>query len=351
MGSPLEKSIISIAPKQEKIRNNSSSSYSSGSVKFSPPREEMETETEILQINYTYDLNKAFENYPNSCFNSGDISQNPSTWIVDSRATSHMCNDPNLFQKMSYRENLGWVKIADGKGYSIKATGTISLSIKHGSEFLLLVLHNVNFVPEFDTNLISVKKLTEQGMSITFSKHGCHAQTHKKVFELAKYKTSGYVLNEFNGHHEARPCIHEWHNRMAHKNLESIKKNKETLGLKINKCTCTDECIPCMQGKLTALPFPKQAEKPSKCLDIVVSDVGEMPVKSLGKSKYFITFTDIFSEFLYEDSEGETTEASPGERIVLKLRPTEYPDQIISDPDREIVEKLITKLCTKAKMK
>lgn len=208
-----------------------------------------------------------------------------------------MCNDHNLFQKINHSENLGWVKIADGKNYSIKATGTVSLSVRHDSEIILLVLHNVNYVPQFDTNLISVRELTKKGMSITFSENGCHALTNGTVIELAKYATSGYVLNEFKSSHEARPCIHEWHNRMAHKNIKAILQSKTTLGLKITKCACTNECIPCLQGKLPALPFPKLAEKPNKCLDIVVSDVGQMPVESLGKSRYFITFTDVFSDY------------------------------------------------------
>lgn len=85
---------------------------------------------------------------------------------------------------------------------------------------------------------------------------------------------------------------------MAHKNLANIKYNKDKLGLTINKCTCSNDCIPCIKGKLTALPFPKHADKPNKCLELVVSDVcGPMPVQSLGKSRYFITFIDVFSDY------------------------------------------------------
>lgn len=278
---------------------DSSSSYSSGSVKLSPNAQVSDDVLDLQCNTESYDdLNKNTEMYSETSFIVRKAHSKLNTWIVDSGATSHMCNNYNLFQNLKYDDNLGYVKIADGKNYSIKGIGTVSLWLKHGNDAILFKLDNVHYIPQFDTNLISVKKLTDQGMSITFDKLGCHAMLDSTSIELAKYLQCGYILNETNNSQNARPCIHEWHKRMAHRNITNIRQNKEKLGLSIAKCTCGDDCIPCIQGKLTAIPFPKQAQKPDNCLDIVVSDVcGPMSVQSLGKSKYFITFIDIFSDY------------------------------------------------------
>lgn len=87
------------------------------------------------------------------------------------------------------------------------------------------------------------------------------------------------------------------HKRFAHRNIAAIRRLKQ-YGLPIEKCSCTDECIPCIEGKQTALPFPKHSDKPDNCLDVVVSDLcGPMPTETLGKSLYFITFTDAHSDY------------------------------------------------------
>lgn len=314
LGSPIDKKKIEIFSKDpnplKRKRKNSSSSYSSGSIRISPSNINLElkqndsnfSDDNTLEIqcnNDIYeDLNKINELYSDFCFTASVKQFQKHPWIVDSGATSHMCSDQNLFQNLKYDDDLGFVRIADGKNYPIKGIGTINLWLKHNNDPILFKLDNVNFVPQFDTNLISVNKLTKQGMSITFDKLGCHAVINETYIELATYLRNGYILNESQDLHVARPCIHEWHKRMAHKNIANIKYNKNRLGLSISKCTCIDDCIPCIQGKLTALPFPKHAQKPTNSLEVVVSDVcGQMPVQSLGKSKYFITFVDIFSDY------------------------------------------------------
>lgn len=94
----------------------------------------------------------------------------------------------------------------------------------------------------------------------------------------------------------ASPCVHEWHRRLAHRNLRDIKHLSE-FGLTITRCNCSDQCDSCMKGKSTALPFPDSI-KPDSALDIIVSDVcGPFNTQSIGGSRYFLTITDVFSDY------------------------------------------------------
>lgn len=96
--------------------------------------------------------------------------------------------------------------------------------------------------------------------------------------------------------HTASVCIHEWHRRFAHRNLRDIK-NLKNFGLEIIKCTCQDQCDACMRGKSTEFPF-EHSLKPEKRLEIIVSDLcGPLRIKSVGGSSFFLTLTDVFSDY------------------------------------------------------
>ena len=58
-------------------------------------------------------------------------------------------------------------------------------------------------------------------------------------------------------------------------------------------------CETCQFGKQARNPFPKEAVRSQKVLEIVHSDVcGSMPVNSVGGNKYFVTFTDDCTRYL-----------------------------------------------------
>lgn len=69
----------------------------------------------------------------------------------------------------------------------------------------------------------------------------------------------------------------------------------------MKSCKCSDICDACVKGKMSRFPkrfpFPKVATKKENPLNCVVSDICEKPIESIGKSRYFITFTDLFSGY------------------------------------------------------
>ncbi|KAL0280832.1 UNVERIFIED_CONTAM: hypothetical protein PYX00_002008 [Menopon gallinae] len=70
-------------------------------------------------------------------------------------------------------------------------------------------------------------------------------------------------------------------------------KHANENGVRIKKIEENTNCDICIRGKLCRSPFVKDTASKAKLLEIIHSDVcGPMKTESLGKSKYFVTFTD-----------------------------------------------------------
>lgn len=105
-------------------------------------------------------------------------------WIVDSGASTHMCHDISKFQQF-ISAHLGMIRIADGSNIPIQGKGTVILQVQNGEALYTVTLENVAFVPELDTNLISVKKLVKAGNTVSFEGQSCYLNSFDCRIHLA----------------------------------------------------------------------------------------------------------------------------------------------------------------------
>jgi hypothetical protein len=214
---------------------------------------------------------------------------------VDSGASIHMAHNKCLFQSFTESHG-GKVKIADGNFIKIEDYGTVKVMIETPSEPIALVLKQVAYVPMLHVNLMSVTKLDKDNFATLFEEGKCQIKIHNEFVQLAIFKDNNYVVTE-EFFQSAHLCIHDWHRRLAHRNLRDIKHLSE-FGLKFTRCSCLSQCDACMKEKSADLSFPKESQKPEKPLDIIVADVcGAMRVISHGGSNYFLTLTDLHSDY------------------------------------------------------
>lgn len=163
-------------------------------------------------------------------------------------------------------------------------------------------LSDVKFVPGLDTNLISVKSLLNKSFIVEFEENSCYLRkAQQKRFLIGTFDGSLFKLRQFEKCYVAsqmkQNCVHEWHKRLAHRNLFDIRKMKRQ-GLQIRECSCTDVCEACIVGKMSRKSFPKIASPVQKVLDVVVTDVcGPFQVESIGHKRYFVTFIDLHSKY------------------------------------------------------
>ena len=95
-----------------------------------------------------------------------------------------------------------------------------------------------------------------------------------------------------------------WHQRLGHLNessLQKLAKLKMADGFDYDPRRNIGFCRSCVEGKIHRQPFPREgARRSTKPLGLVHSDVcGELSVRSLGGAKYFLTFVDDNSRYVW----------------------------------------------------
>jgi hypothetical protein len=94
-----------------------------------------------------------------------------------------------------------------------------------------------------------------------------------------------------------------WHRRLAHHHLEGVKKllkKKLVTGMTLESSTAPDPiCEPCLAGKIHANPFPPSEWRASCPLELVHSDVHQVPYPSFSGFRYWVTFIDDYSRYQF----------------------------------------------------
>ena len=114
-------------------------------------------------------------------------------WIMDSGATSHMCNNRELFTSITPHN--GRVTTA-GEATSAIGIGTISVRCELEDETCVLDLTNVLHVPSLPINLISLSKMNHT--SYLSTKHGFVMKDRTSSEEVLKCRSVDelFVLNQ-----------------------------------------------------------------------------------------------------------------------------------------------------------
>ena len=90
-----------------------------------------------------------------------------STWIADSGASRHVCNNRDLFQELEPHSSV--INTATGQPASIEGIGTIMMSSHVNGQTISISMSNVLFVPSFKCNLISLSELEKKGYRVVIS--------------------------------------------------------------------------------------------------------------------------------------------------------------------------------------
>ena len=82
------------------------------------------------------------------------LSASPMSWIIDSRAMAHMTGTPSIQNSYHPDPSIADVHIVDGRPCHVKGSGITRATST-------LPLHNVLYVPDFPTNLLSISAITK----------------------------------------------------------------------------------------------------------------------------------------------------------------------------------------------
>ena len=231
------------------------------------------------------------------------------SWIVDSGATCHMCNDRSLLVNLRPLSIPQEVTLGDGSSLEGPAEGTVKLdAILPSGNTQKCSLENVLFVPKLSYSLLSVSKASECGKTMKFNKSGCQIlnQRGKTVASATrvgnlyylKYQNKGQDINIVKTCNEML-----WHRRYGHlgeQNLKSLVNDQLVSDFDYNVLNNIGFCESCVGGKQHRTPFDSSERHTVDLLELVHSDVcGKISETLIGGAQYFLTFTDDKSRYYW----------------------------------------------------
>lgn len=226
-------------------------------------------------------------------------------WFFDSGATKHMTNEINFFTALNtnYKSTVRVANKGTSQVYGI-GSGKLQCVNSKGEESCLELI-DVLYVPDFNSNLISMSMLDKKDYSATIQ-HGL-----MKIFKNSREVAVG---DANNGMYELRlpqkalvaggshndNCIHQWHKRLAHRDPEAIKRletEELATGIHIQNCNISSRCESCIKGKMPRTSFPKHSiHLTTAPRQLVHTNLcGPISTKTAGGKRYIITLIDDFS--------------------------------------------------------
>ena len=228
------------------------------------------------------------------------------SWIIDSGATSHMCCDRAFFNELKQSTGVS-ITLTDGNETVVKGVGSGHLHYydENGDRRKITLNDVYYYVPELESNLISVGKLVNKGAKVTFDKiRGCVVECDGILATVSEEKYGLYQLKSSMKRsmkvvHHTKDCIHSWHRKLGHRAIQRIAREGLAKGISIKKCEIVQTCECCVEGKIARKPFPPNTERQStRVLDLAHTDIcGPINTATSGGSRYFLTMIDDFSRY------------------------------------------------------
>ena len=228
-------------------------------------------------------------------------------FIVDTGCTDHMVNNRGCFSEfVSCDES---VKSPDGSLTNVVGKGTVKCKMNDvNGEEVEVELKDVLCVPQYQSNLLSVRTSTERNVKFSFTADAAAIEFADGTRVRACTREGLYILNvrfqeaqilaagcTSRVQKSASNEFETWHKRLGHLNKEDVLASVPECKIQGEQSTCET----CVLGKQSRVPVPKVSDSRSeKALERVVTDVlGPLDTPSLNGHRWVVTFIDEFSRY------------------------------------------------------
>ena len=211
-------------------------------------------------------------------------------WIVDTGAKDHMTTFLDGLVDVKQAPSNSVINLPNGGVAAITHIG--NLTLQNG-----LLLKNVLYVPTFNHNLLSIRKLAQDnGCYATFTPTKCIILSNVGNSILAtgvidnglycfvdplQSRSNVAVYNDFS----------LWHKRLGHVSKTTMQNMPKFKHLSTD--SAAQVCITCPLAKFTKLPYHQSTSHASKTFDLVHLDIwGPYKVCTRGNFRYFLTLVD-----------------------------------------------------------
>ena len=247
-------------------------------------------------------------------------------WTADSGASRHMTPRKDWIYNLVPDRRL--IKVADGRCIYSAGVGYVELSpIPKGVRGPAFRLSDVLYVPDLNANLISTNHLSQyQGFRINTYDSTTEFRLNNRIVFTGTIRSNNLAYLDVDTHrfetaaHTFSQVVpaspQRWHQRWAHAGadlLKELRSSEAVKGFKVAKGPEVDAlCEPCIEGKLHRAPHTTTAERATKPLERVSTDVhGPLPTRSRVGNQYWIVFVCQYSGLAavyFMREKGEATE-------------------------------------------
>jgi hypothetical protein len=120
-----------------------------------------------------------------------------------------------------------------------------------------------------------------------------HNKVERGIYPL-KFSTSKKVMCLTKVSYE------RWHSRLGHPSPSIVQRVLSSNNLPVlGKFSSDLVCDVCQKGKMHQLPYPKSSSVSKFPLELVFLDVWGSTPKSVRRFKYYVSFIDDFSKFMW----------------------------------------------------
>ena len=229
--------------------------------------------------------------------------QHAHDWICDTAATSHMTPHRGYF--IEYRPYRTPIRVAQGALVFSEGVGTILFSNHDGTS---LAMADVLHVPSLAFNLFAVFAFMQKAGStfegsdkgMTFFREGHTLLRAQRRGNLAYLEGRAGICNMTE--QMVATAAEIWHKRLGHLNYDAIKVLHDgdmATGFKVTGKIERCFCEACVLGKQHRDPFPLSNTRANDVLELVHTDLHELPVQSRAGARYWVSFIDDFSRYVW----------------------------------------------------
>ena len=246
------------------------------------------------------------------------LSERGSKWMVDSGCTQHCTNNKNDFIEYHDLSTPGKASLA-GKGVVINIVGhgtVVTRHINSAGQEVLLTLRDVYYIPDSSGRYfapgIALKKGYQYHCTLSefqiLDRSGglylsAYPDSHSTPLywldaEIIKPASKGKQPEEKSVLANSMTNWELWHRRMGHPEgrvIQNLPHNVDGIPSQLSRPHDVSPCDGCAFGKQKRLPFPPSKSRASKVLELVHSDLDEMPNLSIDGYKWTCIFLDDYS--------------------------------------------------------
>jgi hypothetical protein len=182
------------------------------------------------------------------------------TWILDSGATQHMCNNKDIFDNLNPYHTT--ITTANNTKMTATGRGDVKLSTMNGTSLTLL---NVLYVPDLASNLLSICCATKNPeLRFIFGNFECKIMFGNNLLATAEQHGSLLVLetvNNFAYNSKTSDSI-TWHKRLGHLNQDYMTKDplRQLVG-SVPQFSC-ETCLKNKSSRIVSRNTPIKAKRP-----------------------------------------------------------------------------------------